>query len=168
MLYRKLKIHWTFFRVIALLHWCHGPYARIFTWTISDKRLDAQCLKITQNVSLRFSKTRQNWPFLAFLINFCPLKNVNVARFARNVECDFFCDFQTLCRCDDSSHASSTFLPSRSIRMRKLIDRKFSWERFSTRCIQKTRCFNIKTFLISFQCELLRKCLIWIFILKNV
>ena len=68
MLYRKLKIHWTFFRVIALLHWCHGPYARIFTWTISDKRLDAQCLKITQNVSLRFSKTRQNWPFLAFLI----------------------------------------------------------------------------------------------------
>ena len=24
-------------------------------------------------------------------------KNVNVARFARNIECDFFCDFQTLC-----------------------------------------------------------------------
>ena len=24
-------------------------------------------------------------------------QNVNVARFARNVECDFFCDFQTLC-----------------------------------------------------------------------
>ena len=23
--------------------------------------------------------------------------DVNVARFARNVECDFFCDFQTLC-----------------------------------------------------------------------
>ena len=34
--------------------------------------------------------------FLAFLSsNFCPLKNVKVARFARNVECDFFCDFQT-------------------------------------------------------------------------
>ena len=28
-------------------------------------------------------------------MNFCPLKNV--ARFARNVECDFFCNFQTLC-----------------------------------------------------------------------
>ena len=24
-------------------------------------------------------------------------QNVNVARFARNIECDFFCDFQTLC-----------------------------------------------------------------------
>ena len=34
------------------------------------------------------------WPFLVFLINFCPL--VKVARFARNVECDFSCDFQTL------------------------------------------------------------------------
>ena len=29
-------------------------------------------------------------------MNFCLLKNVNVARFARNVKCDFFCDFQTL------------------------------------------------------------------------
>ena len=26
-----------------------------------------------------------------------PSQNVNVARFVRNVECDFFCDFQTLC-----------------------------------------------------------------------
>ena len=24
-------------------------------------------------------------------------QNVNIARFARNVECDFFCDFQTPC-----------------------------------------------------------------------
>ena len=29
---------------------------------------------------------------LAFLMNFCPL-NVNLARFARNVECDFFLGF---------------------------------------------------------------------------
>ena len=34
-------------------------------------------------VSFRFSKSRQNWSFLVFVINFCPLK-VNVARFARN------------------------------------------------------------------------------------
>ena len=40
--------------------------------------------------SFRFSKTRQNGPFLS-------TQNVNVARFARNVEWDFFCDFQTLC-----------------------------------------------------------------------
>ena len=29
-------------------------------------------------------------------MNFCPLKNVNIARFTRNTECDFFYDFQTL------------------------------------------------------------------------
>ena len=29
-------------------------------------------------------------------MNFCSLKNTNAARFARNVEGDFFCDFQTL------------------------------------------------------------------------
>ena len=34
--------------------------------------------------------------FLAFLVNFLATQIVNVARFARNVECDFFCDFQTL------------------------------------------------------------------------
>ena len=28
---------------------------------------------------------------------FLSTPNVTVARFARNVECDFFCDFQTLC-----------------------------------------------------------------------
>ena len=48
------------------------------------------------------------WIFgsLVFFVNFCAIKSdltgnyvciVNVARFARNVECDFFCDFQTLC-----------------------------------------------------------------------
>ena len=45
--------------------------------------------------SFRFSKTRQNGPFLAFLILRLSIQNVNVARFARNVEWDFFCDFQT-------------------------------------------------------------------------
>ena len=46
---------------------------------------------------LQFFKNSPKWTiFLAFLINFCPLK-VNVARFARNVEWDFFCDFQTPC-----------------------------------------------------------------------
>ena len=44
--------------------------------------------------SFRFSKTGQNGPFLAFLINCCPLKMK--ARFARYVEWDFFCGFQTL------------------------------------------------------------------------
>ena len=39
--------------------------------------------------SFSFSETRQNWPFF--------VQNVNVARFARNIEWDFFYDFQTLC-----------------------------------------------------------------------
>ena len=39
---------------------------------------------------------KMNGPFLAFLINLST-QNVNVARFARNVEWDFFCDFQTPC-----------------------------------------------------------------------
>ena len=52
---------------------------------------NSQCLKITQNVAFEFL------PSLAFLMHFCPLtSNVNIARFARIVACDFFCDFQTL------------------------------------------------------------------------
>ena len=43
-----------------------------------------------------------NISILAFSTNLCPIKldlsgnTVNIARFARNVKCDFFCDFQTL------------------------------------------------------------------------
>ena len=47
--------------------------------------------------SLRFSKSRQNGPFLAFLISFyLSTQDANVARFDRNVEGDFLGDFQTL------------------------------------------------------------------------
>ena len=35
--------------------------------------------------------------FWHFLLPLLSTQNVNVARSARNVECDFFCDFQTLC-----------------------------------------------------------------------
>ena len=34
--------------------------------------------------------------FWRFFYEHLSTQNVNVARFARNVECDFFCDFQTL------------------------------------------------------------------------
>ena len=45
-----------------------------------------------------FKKLAQIGTFLEFLMNFCPLYlNVNVARFARNVEWDFLCVFQILC-----------------------------------------------------------------------
>ena len=55
----------------------------------------AQCLKIIKNVAFEFW-VFNDWPFLAFLMNFLSTQNVKVARFARNDECDFFCDFQTL------------------------------------------------------------------------
>ena len=37
--------------------------------------------------------------FLAFFSELLATQYVIVARFARNVECDFFSDFQTLCWC---------------------------------------------------------------------
>ena len=40
-----------------------------------------------------FSKTRQNWPFFGILKELLSTQNVNVARFARNVKCDFFVIF---------------------------------------------------------------------------
>ena len=43
-----------------------------------------------------FQKTRQNGTFLAFFNERLSTQNVIVARFARNVEKDFLCDFQTL------------------------------------------------------------------------
>ena len=57
------------------------------------ERVLAQCLKIPQNVA--FSNTRQiDWFWHFELLS---NQNVNAARFARNVEWDFFCDFQPLC-----------------------------------------------------------------------
>ena len=51
-------------------------------------RQHPQCLKITQKVAFEF------WNFGIFY-ELLSTENVNVARFARNVEWDFFCDFQT-------------------------------------------------------------------------
>ena len=84
----------------------------------------SQCLKIIQYVAFEFFnlafstnfcpiKTELSgntvWPQTSGFQNLAKLtifgifnellstQNVNVARFARNVELDFFCDFQTLC-----------------------------------------------------------------------
>ena len=50
------------------------------------KKLRTECLKITQNVAYA----------LDIFNELLGTQNVNVARFARNVECDFLSDFQTL------------------------------------------------------------------------
>ena len=61
------------------------------------KNIDSTVFEnLTQNVAFEFfANLAKIDRFSAFLMNFCPL--VNVARFVRNLECDFFCDFQTLC-----------------------------------------------------------------------
>ena len=46
--------------------------------------------------SFRFSKTRQNWTIFGIFNELLFTQNVNIAHFARNVELDFFFDFQTL------------------------------------------------------------------------
>ena len=43
-----------------------------------------------------FSKTRQTDHF-GILNELLSTQDINVARFARNVECDFFGDFRTMC-----------------------------------------------------------------------
>ena len=54
----------------------------------------AQCLKIAKK-SLIFKKSSK-WSIFGTFNELLSTQNVNVARFARNVECDFFSDFQTL------------------------------------------------------------------------
>ena len=41
----------------------------------------------------------QKWPIFGNFYELLSIQDVNVARFVRNIECDFFCDFQTLWLC---------------------------------------------------------------------
>ena len=59
-------------------------------------------LKVTRLVTLfdqklQVFKKSPTLTIFGILDKLFSTQNVNVARFARNVECDFFCDFQTLC-----------------------------------------------------------------------
>ena len=50
-------------------------------------------------------KNSSNWTIFGIFNELLAIQNVNVARLARNVECDFFCDFQTLwshCKIEES------------------------------------------------------------------
>ena len=94
---------------------------KILFWCIfKGNKTITHCLKITQNVAfefwhfppifvllkltclvtlfdrkLRVFKNSPKWNIFGIFST----QNINVARFARNVELDFFCDFQTLCVC---------------------------------------------------------------------
>ena len=60
-----------------------------------QRRIYTQCLKIPKNVA--FFKNSSKLTIFGILDKLLSTQNVNVARFARNVKCDFFCDFQPLC-----------------------------------------------------------------------
>ena len=55
------------------------------------------CLVALFDHKFQFFKNCQNWPFFGIFIEL--LYTQNAARFARNVEWDFFCDFQTPWSC---------------------------------------------------------------------
>ena len=59
-------------------------------------------LKVTCHVTLfdrklQVFKHSPKWTVFGIYNELLSTQNINVARFARNVKCDFFCDFQTLC-----------------------------------------------------------------------
>ena len=55
------------------------------------------CLVTLFDRKLRVFKNSTKLTIFGFFNEFLSTQNVNVARFARNVERDFFCDFQTPC-----------------------------------------------------------------------
>ena len=61
--------------------------------------------------NFRFLKKSQNWPVFGILVNFLATQIGKVARFARNVECDFLADFQTLCECLKNASAFLVYDP---------------------------------------------------------
>ena len=87
-------------------------------------------LEMTCLVTLFGNKLQLNWLFLAFLMNFCPLKMKNVARFARHVEWDFFCDFPALC---------AIFHAMKKLKWLLELERKFATSRFEVDTISLSK-----------------------------
>ena len=96
----------------------------------------------------RFPKNRQNWPYLAFFDELLSTQIVNISRFARNVEWDFFSDFQPLCILeDDFGSAGKNWNKSGSLLKtsqywNELANRTSNW---TTQCLKITEkvAFNI-------------------------
>ena len=55
------------------------------------------CLVTLYDRKIHVFKNSPKWTIFGIFDELLATQNVNVARFARNVECDFFSDFQTLC-----------------------------------------------------------------------
>ena len=75
-------------------------------------QVSIRCLKVAEKVSFNIAsvanynyiligqkliKNAKNGQFWLFFNELLFTQNVNLACYARNVEWDFFCDFQTLC-----------------------------------------------------------------------
>ena len=58
--------------------------------------LNVTCLVTLFDRKLQVFKNSPKWTLFGIFNQLLSTQNVNVAPFARNVECDFFCDFQTL------------------------------------------------------------------------
>ena len=58
--------------------------------------LKLTCLVTLCDHRLQVDKNTRNWTIFGIFNELLSTKNVNVARFARNVECDFFGRFLTL------------------------------------------------------------------------
>ena len=70
--------------------------------------------------------------------NLLSTQNVNVARSARIIECDFFCDFQTLCKVDLIAGAECEYL---RFGFKRLLDIKsVDIIRSNRKCFK--RCFD--------------------------
>ena len=111
--------------------------ANALSFVGSTHFLTPQCLKITKNVAfqvfvfwhfppifvllkvtclvtlfdhnLQVFKNSPKWTIFGIFNELLSTRNVYVARFARNVECDFFCDFQTPCTLLAKGHSMSRY-----------------------------------------------------------
>ena len=100
--YTLLILMWSVCKIITDTVFENHPKSRILNFSIMAFPAIFVLLKLTCLVTL-FDRKLQVFkisPKLTLFGIFNELlstQNVNVARFARNVECDFFRDFQTLC-----------------------------------------------------------------------
>ena len=70
--------------------------------------LKLTCLVTLFDRKLQVFKNSPKWTIFGIFNQLLSTQNVNVARFARNVEWDFFCEFQTPCDCANKQLKMST------------------------------------------------------------
>ena len=101
------------------------------------------CLVTLFDLKLQVFKNSSKWTTFAIFNKLLSTQNVNGVRFARNVEWDFFCDFQTLLR-------TLTFFNSRNStkKLKEAKDQKYEmkWKSYNTWKPSHAKC-NYLVFL---------------------